>query len=42
MKLQKIFSMLFITLVMLGFAASVNAQDAAKPVSAFPVSPVTW
>ena len=37
MKLQKIFSMLFITLVMFCYATSVNAQDAAKPVSA-----MTW
>jgi hypothetical protein len=37
MKLQKLFSTLFITVVMFCFTASVNAQDAAKPVSG-----MTW
>jgi hypothetical protein len=34
---KKLFSSLFIIMVVIGFATSINAQDAAKPVSS-----ITW
>lgn len=37
MKLQKLYPLLFIFMAVLGFATSVSAQDAAKPVSG-----MTW